>query len=414
MIKKFVDKARNLGDVLKGSIILSSGTVIGSAIGFIQTILLSNYLSEEIFGTYRYIISFIGTIGIFSLPGLSVALYQMLVQNAQPNIKKLIIVRFLASIIGSAFVILFAYWQHAYNELTRELFVSYIWIAILFPVSEVFNIYESFLLAKKNYRQLSVVGILQRLAVAIVSLSVVFIDQRILLLTLGYLISVIAVRSYAFFKNKVNFNEKSSQDTKTTLLYAVKLSAIGVINIVGTYFDKIFLFHGLGVTELAMYSMIIIFADQGKMIVKHIGTIELKNLVSIRGTVAINYIKNRTNTLIPMLVIFYACYAAGLYVFFKIFPKYSTVLPLALLYGTVLLLSTKVYHRSYLEAHQQSRKLMIFNVSTSSIKILGIIILSKPLGLTGIVVALILSELLAWIMLEVIVLRFARQQQQQI
>lgn len=400
--------------ITRGSFLLSVGTLTASVVGFIQTIILSTYLSAETFGTYRYIIAFIGSLGIIGLPGMGTALYQSLSKEKFPDIRSLLLKRFLIATIGSIGLLAYSIIELHNGSIDLKLFLSYCTIVLLFPISEVFANYESLLLAQNNYSKISKFTIAQRILTSSAIVLIAIAIPNIILLTICYLVTITLFRMYAFKKSYVQIAQTVDADTKEVLKFSWKLSAVGVISIIGTYFDKVFLFHGLGPAELASYSMIIIFADQAKMVVKHIGTIEMKHLVTLKGAEAMFYIKKRVNVLLLLLIPFYGLYCGGVYLFFVLFPKYSHVLPLALLYGCVLLLSTKVYHRAFLEAHQQSKKLFIFNIWSTVTKILGIIVLSRYLGMTGIVVSLVLSELVTWIILEYIVLRFARIQDQQI
>jgi O-antigen/teichoic acid export membrane protein len=411
--KRFLDELAHLKNATRGSILLSSGTLIASGIGFLQTLVLSNYLTGETFGTYRYVIAFIGSLGIFSLPGLSTALYQGLSHQKRPDVKKLITIRFLTALLGSIFVLGYSYWQLTTNGIAPSLFWSYCAIAFIFPFSEAWNIYEPLYLSQGNYRGLSTATVIMRFVSSGVAIGVAFLAPHLALLTVGYMLSITIVRVFIYRKAKLPSYEPEAKDTATTLAYSWKLTAISIINIIGTYFDKLFLFHGLGAFEVASYSMATIFADQAKMVVKHIGTIELKNFVLLRGAEALAYMKKRTNLLLIMILPLYGLYVIGVFIFFRLFPKYGQVFPLAVLYGTILFLSTKVYHRAFLEAHQQSKNLLIFNVFATATKIGGIIAFSF-MGIKGVVVALIFSELITWIVLEVLVLRLARKQDRQV
>ncbi|MEK7173830.1 MAG: hypothetical protein AAB710_01975, partial [Patescibacteria group bacterium] len=50
---------------------LSMGSVIGTTVAFILSLAYARYISKDVYGSYRFILSVIGMAGIFSLPGMS-------------------------------------------------------------------------------------------------------------------------------------------------------------------------------------------------------------------------------------------------------------------------------------------------------------------------------------------------------
>jgi O-antigen/teichoic acid export membrane protein len=58
----------------KGGFWLTTGKIISAIVGFILLIIYANFLPKETFGNFQYILSIIGLLYIFNLPGLDTSL----------------------------------------------------------------------------------------------------------------------------------------------------------------------------------------------------------------------------------------------------------------------------------------------------------------------------------------------------
>ena len=79
---------------LKGGFWINSNYIINSFFFLILSILFANFVSKDIFGIYKYIISITAIAGVFSLTGMNVAVMRAVAQGFDGIFKKSLIEQF--------------------------------------------------------------------------------------------------------------------------------------------------------------------------------------------------------------------------------------------------------------------------------------------------------------------------------
>jgi O-antigen/teichoic acid export membrane protein len=133
----------------KGGFWLGFGQVGISFIAFILSITFARYVSKEVYGTYRFLLSLFWTLTAFSFTGLSAAVVRAIAQGKEGAYRQ----SFKYSIIGSAPMSAIAFgiaYYHFYHT-NSTLGLGALAIAILGPLFQLAYLYGSFLEGKKDF-----------------------------------------------------------------------------------------------------------------------------------------------------------------------------------------------------------------------------------------------------------------------
>ena len=67
--------------IAKGSSWLFLSQIVLGLISFLTLLIFSYFLPKEVFGTYRYVLSFVSILAIFALPGINTAINRTIARN---------------------------------------------------------------------------------------------------------------------------------------------------------------------------------------------------------------------------------------------------------------------------------------------------------------------------------------------
>lgn len=399
---------RPLKDVLVGGAWLSGANMITGAISLAQVAVLGYVLSQYEYGYFRYVISLLGLLSVFTVPGMTTAVYRTFAKNESTSIVKTTLARIGVGFIGSLFLLGIVYLSIGDQQVH---FHDGVLLAIFFPFLESLTTYEAVLLAKRQYRSLATITVLQRLANAVTIILIAIFVGSLTAIIFAHVLTVVLFRIIALARVlRTQPGPGNAVTVRKDIFYGLKLTVAQSPGIAGSFLDKIFVFQVMGAELLAIYSMATIFADQLKSLIKHLGSIETGNLVHLRAEEALAYVHQQMRRVTLLVIPLYLAYAAGIIALFSVFSKYRAAIGYGLLYGLVLFLSPKTYYRSYLEAHGQVKAIGRFYAWATAFEVFFAILLFRGLGLAGIILSALLSEALTWLLLRRTVEDIVRRQ----
>ena len=373
----------------KGSFWMTLGQIISSASSFLLAIAFAKLLPKETYGVYKYILSIVGILNIFTLSGINTAIIQAVARKYEgsfiPAIKMKIYWGMLGSLVG---LVLAGYY---YFQGNIALTISFLIVSVFLPFMDSFTLYDSLLSGKKLFRVSVNYGIIsQVIAVAILIISL-FFTKNLFLILIAYFLPWTIMR-FIFFKITLNkFPPNKNQDSQT-ISYGKHLSFTGIIGTVATYLDRLLIFHYLGAVEVAIYSIAIAPPDQIKNLFKNIPTLAMPKLAqrSFKEIDALLYKR--------LIYLFLAGLAmVGMYFilapyFFKIFfPKYlesifySKALSLSIIFTAPLSLLNAIGNSKI----NNTPKKMIYQSSIiiHTILITSLLILTPMFGVMGVILS---------------------------
>jgi len=383
----------------KGGFWLGLGQVVASASTFLLAIAFANLLPKETYGIYKYLQSTIGLLFIFALSGMSTALIPAVAKGYENTLKFAHKTKFRWALIGSAISLGVALYYLLHNNYTFSLIYGL--VSIIFPFWESALIYNSYLVAKTNFRKSTKFFSIQTITTSLLLILASFFWHNFFPLLLIYLASQVFFSNLFYKKISAMVPVDAEVDQKVTS-YAKHLSVMNILSIIADRIDGIILFQFLGPAQLAIYSFAIAIPEQIKAFIKGVIPLSMpkfsqRPLEEIKKTIWRRMFYLFLGLLFTVIV--YIIFAPLIYKLF--FPKYLESIKLSQIFSVSLILAFTAPIMSILQAHQKTKELYIINNVGSVILILSILLGAYFYGLIGAIIGWIfyrffLALLLIW------------------
>tara|TARA_B100000745_G_C20153107_1_gene395258 strand:+ start:3935 stop:5191 length:1257 start_codon:yes stop_codon:yes gene_type:complete len=306
--------------------------------GFVISLALTTYLTVEEFGSYRMTLSVLAIVTIFTLPGVSVAIVRSVAQGKQLNFSKLTKSIMLWSLLGTLVAASASfYYFYVGNWLLGSALLI---IALILPMSEGFSIYVPYLRGKKEFGRSSVrqgvVRLIQTTAVIITAI----ITANWVLCLLALLLSKTLVDLYFYYYTFDTKALKKEPETDEVLTYGKKLTFTNAVVMLSEQLDKLFIWHYIGASTLAYYSIAQIIPNTLAGFSNLIPQLALPKFANRNWSnrheqsLLLNKIKKASLA----LALYYFIYLQVIPVFIKfVFPDYTESIPAAYITGLVVI-----------------------------------------------------------------------------
>ena len=377
----------------KGGFWLTAGQIISASAGFLLAIAFANLLDPTTYGNYKYILSLMGILGIFCLPGIGTAITQAVARGLEGDFTKGFKLKLKWGLLGSLSAICLGiyYWIQGNTNLPIPLFL----IAIFLPLMQASQIYGSLLIGRKFFSSQARYSSISRILSVSAIIIALFLTKNLTWLIAIYLISNTALNLFFYLLVKSKFKPNKKQDSET-LAYGKHLSLMGVIGIIANSIDKILIFHYLGAIDLAIYAFAIAPPEQIKGVFKNIHSLAFPKF-SQRTTKEIKktIFKKMAKFFLILLPIvgFYILIAPFIYKIF--FPQYLDSIFYSQIFALSLLSSPAVLATSALQSQKAQKTLYQLNICVPAIQIIILFISIYFWGLFGLIIGKIIARFLS-------------------
>lgn len=382
----------------KGGGWLLFGQIVTTSTAFLVAILFANLLDPQIYGTYRFILSIASILVITTMSGLNISVTQAVSRGFEGSIKTALQEKIKWGLLGSFLGIVLSVY-YLINE-NYQLSIAFLIISIFIPFYESFNIYNSFLVGKKLFRQSTNYESATRVLYLLSVSTTLFLTDNLFIILLSYFIPWTLMRAFFYFKT-FRDNKNNDEIDPTVNGTGKRLSVVGGIGSIAMYLDSILLFHYLGPIQVAIYSFALIPVDQISSVFKNITLLSSPKLANR----SVNEIKSSINQRLIKLFLLGCLISFGYiviipHVFGIVFPQYMEAVLLSQILSLVFIIRLPL---SFLTAVIQSKTDVtpaswIHARSLSSvILILCLIILTPLFGVMGVVASRIVSITIAYI-----------------
>lgn len=374
----------------KGGSWLTFGQTVSVLCAFFLSVAFANFLPKEIYGQYRYIISITGALIILTLPGLRTALVRAVARGFESSLLKALAVKLKWSIMFSLALLGMA--GYFYHQTNYNFALAFLIAAVLFPLSEGFVLYSSYLVGKKAFD----LEVKYRLVAKIISTGlmalVLLLSNNLIILLLIYFLSQFCFNGLFFYLTLRKLPPNKRKDRKT-ISYGKHLTVIDSLNNIAAYLDKILVFHFIGPIELAIYSFATAPPEQIKGLLKNIEPLALPKLATkskreVKKTIFSKSLK--FGLFVAVGVIAYILLAPLLYkIFFSQYTEsvfYSQIFSISLI-GMV---GTPIHIA--LQSQMAKKQLYQFNICASLIQITLMSFLLYFYGLLGLILARVITR----------------------
>ncbi len=250
----------------KGGFWMTFGQVISSILSLAVIIAFANLLPKETYGLYRYILSIVGLLGVFTLTGMNSAVTQAvaggdsgaLITSVKYQLKwnLLMVVAFFT--LGGYYL---------FNG-DQNMGVSLLILGIFVPSTLALNTYGSYLEGVKNFKIASISSIISTIVYVVGMLLVIYSSGEVIWLVIAYSLSTFLTTLYFYLYVLRRFKPVSNPDTEA-LKYGKELTFIGFIAPIASQADKITLAHFWGAAALASYSLALAVPDRATVFIKN-------------------------------------------------------------------------------------------------------------------------------------------------
>lgn len=375
--------------LVKGMSWLTSSKIIGSLTAVGLAIMYANFLSKEEYGLYKYILATVGILRITSLPGMDVSLTRSIIRGYEGTLNKIIKVKIKFSILGTIIgLCISGYYFYSKNP---TLGLGFFVASLFFPVIDSL-IYDSYLEAKKLFKEASIVSSLNQIFVFFAIGITLIAWRNVLALIFVYFFSLSLLKiiffKYIFRKYTLNQNED-----KEAVALGKHFSVMGVLGLVASQIDKIFMWHFIGPAELAIYSFATVPITQSQSLLKSVFVLAFpkiaeQNTELLKKTLPVKALKFSFILMVPVTLYIFA----APWLFQTIFPQYIDSVRYSQLFSlTLLLFPFRVF--SYPLLVEAKKKSLYFQQTIIPlIQIILLFILLPIYGIYGAITALLLSS----------------------
>jgi O-antigen/teichoic acid export membrane protein len=376
--------------IIKGSFWLSISTVVGTISAFALVLAFGNFVSPEIYGTYRFFLSYASIFGLFALAGFGGATTRAVAKGFEGEVLRSYKLKTLGALVGSLVALVFSAY-YFWNDNTLLGF-GFVIIGIALPFMEPPLIYNAFLSGKKQFKRISNYSVISYIVATSLLLAGIFVGFGPVELLATYFVGWAGTRLFFFFYTirKLRPNKKIGADTKKL---GTHLTSMGILNHIMSALDKIAIFHFLGAIEVAVYSFAIAATEQAKGLFKNTNTLALPRF-SERSEGELKKTMLRKMVLMSIAV---AAFVIPFIIFapllFETFlPKYmSSVFP-ARIFSLSLIGVVASLPASAMKSLSKIKGLYFYNITLSVLGIVLIIVLTSMYGIIGTVLARLITR----------------------
>lgn len=400
MISRFLTSflRTDIAYLAKGSFWLSIHKAASISIALLLSIAYARYLPKETYGDYRYVLSFLGMLGIFAIPGMGTALIQSVARGFAGTYKNASKIIFLSSFGISAVCAITALYFFAQGNISLTL--GFLAAALFAPASEGLGSWHGYLTATKQFKKGSLLssaiqlfyGLGMLAAVAIIAIQSLSHSISIVLLVGTYLSTHALANIFFSWRVWQNIPPDAPSDPEA-IRYGLHFSVSEIPSIVATYLDSLLLYSFLGPSALAVYSFALAPVEQLKGL---FGTAASVSMPKLAEKTAAPQTRESVRKLLPSklyrasaltAVGVFAYIIAAPFLFQILFPRYIEAVPFTQILAVSLILFPLGVFGTALKAEGAIKEIYAFSIGTPLIQILAMLILIPLYGLWGAVLA---------------------------
>lgn len=389
--------------IVKGSFWLIAAQVASAAASFGLSVIFANYLTQEAFGNYKYILSIAAIMSAFTLTGLGSVITNAVSRRYEGALKEGFKENLLWSIpiFLSAIALSFYYYLQGNNNFA----IASLILSITTPLINSASLYASFLLGRKLFRITTIYATGITFFATICIAATTYITHNFLYAVTAYFMAYAIGNTFFYLRTLSIYKPNNKHDPHSQTL-GKHLTIINMLNIVTNHADKLLLFYYLGPINLAVYSFALAIPDQIKGMLGSFSRIAQpkfaeNDLQTIQKTIYPKIAK-----LLGIIFIISLIYIiAAPTIFTHLFPQYAASRFYSQLIGLSLVSAVSAIPLTVLQAHSAKKQLYTYSIILNLTRLILIFTLIPLFGLIGAIFGTILSRLISLILSLIILSR---------
>lgn len=373
----------------KNSFLVLVGQAVGFLRGIVSGYLVARFFEQTMYGQYQFMLSVMGSIAMFGIPGMATPVARAWSKNEPFDINAITRHQLFVGSIGSLLLLGAIPFLGAYGK--ADLWPLFVAAAIIFSVPSIAMVrFGSYTVGKPRF------DIALRANIAWSTVSIVLTLLIILFRQSALFVLVVATLTppvvYLWMsRNFVPPESSDPEDTKKIIRFAWRLTFASLPADLVWYLDKLMISSFFGLNQLAVFSVALIVPEQMKLFTKQFFPVAFSKQASIADNVATRR-KMKHAVLIGTAVFAFGAVVYALmspFLMAVLFPKYDSG-QLALLTSvaaiTVVTNPASLFAQ-YLEAQGMLRETRIAQWTAACLFAASLITLIPTMGLLGAVLA---------------------------
>ena len=369
----------------KNAFIVTVSYGISIARGFVAGYLVARLFPREMYGQYQFILSSVGMIGVFGLPGVINSLGRAVARGEKGVIVPVARFQFLIALITSAGIVSMTFFL---PENRQELWPLFLLAAALFPVSQVAStIFTGITVGKSRFDVSLRANLTWSTLMVIAALGILFgYPSTALLYAAAVGLPAITYLAYSIrFLGRVT----PEPSVRHIIRYGVQLTLVSLPLSLSWYVDKLMISGMMGLNQLAVFSVGILIPEQFKSLAKEL--LPVSFAVQARGDDSLARRRRLLFATGRATLIFSVGIAAYIvlcpWIFALLFPNYPEAVFLSQLSALTLITFPGALLTQYLEAQAMLPELRKTQWISAGVFIVSLLTLIPAFGLAGAVLA---------------------------
>jgi O-antigen/teichoic acid export membrane protein len=354
----------------RGSTLSFIGQGASIAASLILAVAVSHFVSKEAYGEYKYILSIVGLLSVFSLNGIPSAVFQSAAQGYDGALIRGFWenIRWSALVFVITFVLAAYYFIMGSAALATEILIG----GSLSPFLGSANLFASFLGGKKDFYRQTVYGIIDNVIPIFIFIGVVLVTGNPVILVATYFATNLLAGLYFYRRTIAVYRASLHLHDGHLLSYSKHLSVMGFIGGIAGGIDQILLFHYVGAAQLAVYTFVTAIPDLMRGPAKNLSSM-MQAQFAVRTNKEIH--SGMVNKVMWILVL-----AAGVtiayvsiapFIFATLFPNYRDAISYSQIYALVLLAMPLDAYATYLTSKKRTKELYMVYFFYSIVQIVS-------------------------------------------
>ncbi|MEX1014867.1 MAG: oligosaccharide flippase family protein [Candidatus Paceibacterota bacterium] len=223
-------------------------------ISFLLMVAFANWLPQEEFGIYQFVLSVVGILTVFSLPGINTSLTKSIAKNKEGALKEVFKTKIKWGLLGSLVIFCVSAWYFLNGN--NILGLSFFMAGIFFSPNKAFEIFSAYWNGKKRFDMYSKYSIYSGTLATLLLIGTIYITDNVALIITAFF-GGYAIFNFIFYWLTQKQVENSETDVET-VPYGKSLTIMRFLGGLSHEIDRIILWKFLGPVQVAIYSFAIL------------------------------------------------------------------------------------------------------------------------------------------------------------
>jgi len=246
--RNFLQKHKNL---LQNIIFVFALNALQRIFGLATVYVLVRTLTQNQFGDYQFILSIVGVLTIFSLPGLNNAVMQSTARGMWGTFRLVLKPSFLSSLIGSLILCGVGAWYLLVKD--SNLFLAFYVAAILFPFTHSLKYWKALKVGKEKFLSLLLIEGSFALLTALLVIGVSLAVPGSIIYPLFIVLAIPAIQNFILTGYMLKKIDRVSPVETGSIQYGIKITLYSSLNIIANHIDKLLIYGFFSPASLALY-----------------------------------------------------------------------------------------------------------------------------------------------------------------